>query len=792
MAAANPSISQIAITPNMVQGVSQQAPAQRRDSQCQSQFDCINSVLEGAVARPPGVLVKMFLGVDWSDAFFNETFHGPENYLTGVNGAGSPIAIDLADGTGCTITNTAGTYAYLTTGAQTPKDKLRALVVDDFTFITNRAMTVNLSGAVSPAIVNEAIVFIRATSLGATYTVNVQGNIATHVTSATVVDPTAAICADLVGKLNAIAGLTAQQFGSVFRVALATGAPFTITTSDGNGDDYMRAFNGSARSFDQLPAKAPTGTVLKVRGSNNTGLDDFYVVFVGSPSSGYWQETIAPSTQTTIAATTMPHALVCTAYRTFDYREPSWGTRVAGDGINNGKNPGFTGKVIQDLIYHQRRLGLLWYGGTVFSKTDNPYVFFPDTVEVELATAPVDVKVSGGSSMKGPPIIDFALQTAESLFLWAQKEQFRVSSGTQSFKQESVEVLPSMAYEYSPLAKPLPVGDFVFLSTDIGKYASMRALQMNANGFITGDTDLLSHAPKYVPYGIRELTASDTLRRVIMRGDGDKTRLFVFDYTYSGSQGWIQTAINSWRIPGGNILWASLYQNSLRLLQQRPEGVAYMTFDMSAQAVDSEAGATYLTRLDMRVAEYGVTGLTYTASVKQSSFILPYTPTGPDILVVTRTDKVGGYTRGRSFEVVSVTGNVVIVKGDITGYQFYVGQRITAERTASRFFVRGQTGSAPTDEIIINRYKVSMSNTAYSRLECTTAGETWMETFEGRVLGSPTGKTGAPSPQDVDIEIAVEAPSSDCTLRIVNDSFLPSAWQNESYDYDPVGWKGAK
>lgn len=790
---ANPSISQILTAPNMVQGVSQQAPAQRRDSQCQSQFDCINSVLEGAVSRPHGELVKMFMGIDWSDAFFNETFHGTENYLTGVRADGQPFAIDLSDGTGCTITNIPGNVNYLTAGTDVPKNKLRALVADDFTFIANRQKTVALLGTTSPAKINEIIIFVRASSLGAVYSIFIGAANVSHTTSSTVVEPTSAIASDLATKLIALGGLSVTLDGSIIRVRYTSGAPISVATSDGNGDDYMRAFNGTARSFDQLPAKSFPGTIIRVRGEDNTGLDDFYVVFIGDPATGYWQETLAPSTKTSLDATTMPVALVCTAFRTFEYRQLTWGTRVAGDGINTSKDPGFVGKVVQDMIYHQRRLGILWYGGTVFSKTDNPYVFFPDTVETELATAPVDVKVSSGSSNKGPPILDFALQTSESLFLWSQKEQFRVSSGTEPFKQESVECLPSMAYEYSPLAKPLPVGDFVFLSTDIGKWASLRALQLGSNGIITGDTDLLSHAPKYVPQGVRELTASDTLRRVVIRADGDKSKLFIFDYTYSSTDGWIQTAINTWRVPGGDILWISLYQNSLRVLQQRSEGVAYLIFDMSSEPVDDDEGATYLTRLDMRIAENAVTGLAYNSTTNTSTFTLPYTPTGPDVLVATRTDKVGGYSRGRSFPVTGVAGAVVSVQGDLTGYEFYVGQRITAERTASRFYIRTQQGSEPTDQIIINRYKVTMSNTAYSRIEATLlGGDMWSEVFEGRVLGTESAHTGAPDPQDADLEIGVESPSTDVTLRIINDSFLPSAWQNESYDYDPVGWKGAK
>jgi hypothetical protein len=135
---------------------------------------------------------------------------------------------------------------------------------------------------------------------------------------------------------------------------------------------------------------------------------------------------------------------------------------------------------------------------------------------------------------------------------------------------------------------------------------------------------------------------------------------------------------------------------------------------------------------------------------------------------------------------------VVTVDGDLTGSSFYAGQRITAERLESEFFIRSDNGAEPIDEITINRFKVNMAATAYTRIEVTNRGETVTQSFEGRVLGSPSAVTGTPAPQNVDLDIGVESKSTDVKIRLVNDHFLPSAWQNVAYDFDAVGWKGAK
>jgi hypothetical protein len=762
----------------------------------------VNSVLEGATARPEGDLVAMYAAANWDGAYFSETFHGTENYVCFVLPSGQAKAINLDTGAVCTVTDTSSGAAatYWATGAAPPKNKMRAQVVDDFTFITNKAVTPAMAnsptGAAAP---NEALVFVRATSFGTTYSVGVTttdgSNLsasAGRTTSATVVDPTATIASALAASIHGVNGYTCAVLGSIFIIARSDGRPFSINASDGNGDDYLRVFKDQVSSIDRLPLKGYPGFKIKVIGEKLNGDDNYWVQFAGDASTGYWQEVVAPAIKTTIDGTTMPHVMVCTNLNTFEVRKPIWGTRIAGDGVDTAKDPGFIGKPIVDVTYYQRRLGMIWQGGSVFSKTDNPYSFFPDTVQTVLATAPIDTKVAGGSR-KGPPILDFAMQFNESIYLWSQKEQFRVESGTEPFKQDTVEVKAAMAYEYAPLSKPAPVGSFLFMGVDVGKWATMKVLQF-ANGKGAGDTDVLAHAPKYIPKGIREITSNDSLRTIFVQTDGKRTSLYLFNWTYSGSDGFIQTAINEWRIPGGNILWCSQNGNMLRVLQQRPEGVALLSFNLSPQLTDDDAGALYRTRLDIRCTEAQVTGLAYNATTKTSSFTLPYTPTGTDVnplRLALRVDNAT-YSRGREYKIISVVGAVVTVQGNLVGSFFYIGQQINAERTESRFFIRSDNGPEPVDEITVNRYKVSMDNTAYTRIEMTHRGEVSTQSFEGRVLGSPSGVTGTPAPQDTTLDIAIEAKSSDFSIRLVNDHFLPSSWQNVSWDFDAVGWKGAK
>lgn len=795
MASQKPSISSIQSVANLIQGVSQQATQQRRDAQAEEQFDCFNSAADGCVARPHFDVIRVYPGRDLTESLFSEATYETESYVTGVDGSGVPFAFDLDTGAPSTITNAAPNYDYLTAGSQTPQDKLRAQVVDDFTFIANRDVTVEMEATTSPALPNEALVFIRASNFNTIYTLSLGGTGVTpfssfYNTHPTDVTSTAVIAQNLAAGIDGVNGFTCEQFGSTLIVRRAGGGDFTIFSADGNGDEYMQVFKGACSSFNKLPARATTGFTIKVGGEERTGNDDAYFKFTSSQVSGVWQETVGPNVKTTLKASTMPHALVNTGTGTFEFRQLAWSTRVAGDDVT-AKVPEFVGKAVRDLTYYNRRLGIIHRGGTVFSKTDAPFTFFVDTVQTVLATAPIDTKAVGGSKKKGSPVLDFAVLVAESLFVWAQKTQFRIDSGQDPFKQDTIDTKTASAYEYSPKAYPLDLAAFLFTATDVGAWASLRAI-MFQNGKVAGDVDVSSHITKYIPSGVRLLTGSDTLRCIFVQSDGGPDNLILFNYTWDGQQ-FIQSAFNTWRLPGGQVLWASLDQNVLRVLQQRPEGAALLKANLTPKAVDATPGAGYMTRLDLRVSQADVTGLAYNAGTGNTSFTLPYTPTGPAVKVVLAVD-TADHTRGREFEVVSVVGPVVTVKGNITGSQFYVGQQIRAERLESEFFIRGDKGPEATDRLTVNRVKLEVSDTGYTRIEVKAASNSEAKEYplKPRVIGTSGSTLGTPGLTTGSVDAPVGNLSSEVSIRLVNDSFLPSTWQSISYDFDAVGWKGAK
>lgn len=810
---------QTQLVANLVQGVSQQAEQQRRDTQCEAQWDCFNSPSEGAQARPCSEVVKVWLGRDLTGAYFSEIVRDAENYLTGVHDA-AMFSINLDSGAEGTISGNTNADGYLSLPAGvSPKDAFRSVVVEDTTFLLNRYVKPDMDhGVKSAPRYPEALLFCRAGGPDIGFTVTITGkngntsnalsqyetpssnNNSSYVRGSTlwVLDHLVSGGSQGAGAqsgypdpapaLNGQNGYTVTRSGSVAKVTRADHGDFDITTTDGNGDDYLYAFKEVAQKFSRLPAHGFDGMVLEVKADDRAKGSGYFVKFEGPTATGAWGEVVAPNTETTLQKSLMPHTMVNQGLDTFAYSSKDWSTRICGDGIETAKDPGFVGKFCRDIAYHENRLLVLYTGGAVWSKSRFPYTYFPDTAQAALAEAPVDVTLVPGQTTRGASEMDFAVQIDESLFLWSPKAQFRVTSGQDNFKQDSVAANPSTAYLYSRVCDPLAVGQFLYFPADVGPHSSLRSVQFY-QGKANGDITVTNHVQDYLASGIRYLTASDTLGVMFLVSDNDPTVLYVYNFLFSKDE-YLQSAWNKWRIPGGNILWASINDNELRVLQQRAEGLALLKFNLTPKAVDPIAGAEYATRLDVRVDETQVSSASYNAGDNTYSFTLPYAPAdgSPELRVITRESKDGGYSRGREFPVVSVVGRVATVTGDLTGYKFYAGHRIRSERTESRFFIRNQDGIVPTDRLTIADFTVQFAQTGYTRIEVAFPNkDTKSYAWEARTKGLPESQAGTPTNGTGSLTAPVKELAENATITLVNDSFLPSKWQSASYQYTAVG-----
>jgi hypothetical protein len=845
--------------PNMVQGVSQQSPQQRRDTQAEAQFDCINSPINGCEARPGLDLIKLLTDKEYAGAFFHEIRRGTdEHYLVVISPGGECEAYDLKTGLAANIDLQTGAETYITTTGL-PRDVLTACTLEDTTFICNREKiplmsTTNKSAAAE----NAALVHWKAGGYLITYQLTIRiptfdpdpGTIsgkAYHwtyqtpdnstaangqyittnrvaatfyraLTGGAAVVPTSGDDADdwegtgpaATGETTGVTGaITATSLGfnvalngNVIKIWRDDDVVWSIDTADGVGDTYMRAFKAAdgAQAFSDLPRNAFSDFVVKIRGSEKNTDDDYYVRYHSENGKrGIWQECPKPGISVGFNDTLMPFILVNTDTNEFELKKAPWGERVSGDAENTSKDPGFIGKRIQDMFYDNNRLAIMWEGGVVWSKTNNPYVYFPSSAQTILATDPVDILVGGGRFIVQ---LRKAVQMDEATFLWSQKKQFRVTSGQEPFKQDTVESKPNTSFEFSEVVDPLPVAESLYFVNEPGRYATMRDLTIQ-EGKPRGSTEVTGHIKKYIPSGVRCISASDILGLMFLSTDGDKKNLWVYNFLIGDNdQGVItrlQSAWNIWRLPNsGDVLWHTISSNLLYVVVQRPEGVALLKADLSVDLVDAETGAEYLTRLDYRVRDdfADIVAKTYSPEDNKTIITLPwdltecagtYDALDPALwpVFVAQREAEGDIPRGKVWPLEQVVGNQIIVTGDCSETPLYIGYRIRAERTETTLYLRSQGQLTPVDRLQVMNYIVTYSKTGYFRIEVEEPHRTapWTYIMGGRVFGDPANLIGAYPLDEGQHKVPVKAQNTECTITLINDSFLPSRWQTAEYQY---------
>lgn len=814
---------------NLVQGVSQQAAQQRRDSQHEAQFDCFNSPKDGCASRNSLEFISR-IAAQHPGAFWYEIFRGVSEHYLALLDQGEVKVFNLEDGAACTVTDVSGAgYRALVGTGLTDRDNWVGQTVDDFTYFANKTRKPAMAGTLSPTRPTEAMFFVKGSGYLAQYIIQLTYLGLTHRWAYRTPDNSVAANGQYIGTEKVAAALATAMNGGVLpggpgvgaggdgdpgggsgsgvtssivstgalpagfeielngnliRIWRDDGADFEVSMSDSVGDTFTEAFKDTARSFTVLPKSGFVGFTLKVSGLKNDQADDFYVRYTAADNGGgVWQETVGPGVPTTIDPDTMPHALVNTGLNAFEWRRLSWSTRIAGD-EDSAKDPRFIGRRIEDLFYNKKRLGILTEGACEWSKSQNPYTFFPDTVQTILASAPISIDISTGGAIA---LARKTIEVDEALYIWAQGVQFRVDAAqNEVFKQEAVEAPVSTFYEFAELANFGRAGTALYFATEPEEWVTLRQLVFQ-NTRPQGDVDVTAHVSEFIPAGVRRLSTSDTLRCLMVQTDGASNTLFLYNYLLQ-ERNIVQSAWNPWRLPSGTILWSSIYKASLFVALQRADGVHLLRCSLRASTVDP--GGEYHTTADLRVDESRVT-LAHDPLSDETEITLPYALTEDisKLRVVCRTSG-GGSVRGRHFQVLrkEAGGTVLVVQGDLTDLEFYVGIVRRAEAVLSEFFLRDENGVIDTDGLTVTSVRIYHDKTVAYRVEADIgAGRTYVSEMEGRTIDNFTGiLDNPPGALRGTLDVSVNAPSHRAKITLINDSVFPSRWQSAVFSYAAV------
>lgn len=651
------------VYPTLIQGVSQQAKQQRRDSQCEEQVNCVNSIVSGVEARNGGKILHHAFGLDAKDAFFYRIRRGKDEQYIVIIKPNNLMVYNLLTGQPCTVTFPDG-YGYLNlvrypapffTQEPDPtaraKDSFTAVSLQDATIIANKTWLPNADGTPStfaPTRPPEACFYFRAGAYSTKYSIAVRFNNTTYKWSYETPDNSTSgnaeyitttqlaatfframggvgvgfnasgeglIAAEHPGHTSGVSApsqtLTSLGFnividGNVVRIWRNDNQSFRLSVTDGQGGRQLIGFQQSIENFSDLPKSCFEGYIVRVTGSDRTRDDDYFVRFAGKTGSdGLWLECPAPGVGTALASHTMPHILQNEAPNVFSFKRITWGRRVAGDGVTTALDPSFLGQNIKELFYDRGRLGILTEGSLVWSRNKQPFVFFPDTVQTTLATDPVDLEVS----YKEIVLLQRFVAASGSRMVWADGIQFSLTTNEQTFKQETAEAVPMAEFEFSNAAPPLSVGQLLFFGVDHGDFTSIMDVVVD-RGRLLNDNTTTAHVPRYLPGGFRFMAASASLSMLIAHCSAAPNVVWVYQWLFT-DEGRVQAAWSKWDFPPtSEILWYGFTSSTLHVLVQRPTGLLIEEHDLSYLGRDSNRPLRF--RLDHSFDSTQVTNMTYT------------------------------------------------------------------------------------------------------------------------------------------------------------------------------------
>jgi hypothetical protein len=559
--------------PNLANGVSQQAPSVRLNSQAEEQVNAFSSIISGLRKRPPSQhLATLVSNAQANGNFFIHTINRDitERYI--VIADNTSLKVFGFDGTEYSVSTPSG-YSYLATG--NPFTDFKSVTIADFTFILNKSISTSVIASTSTPAHPEAIVHVKQGNYAQDYKVFIDNtqrasyttsdtnkadlktnNIATQLTS------------QLISNLGSVYTIT--RYGSAIRIQRTDGNDFTLRTEDSFGNAALIGSKGSVQRFSELPRRAFNGVKMKVIGDETSEADNYYVEYVADDTAeGIWKESIAEGADSTINAATMPWKLVRNANGTFTFSPNEWISRSVGDEIS-ASDPSFIGKKLNDIFFHRNRLGVIADENVIFSRSGEYFSFYPETVTTVLATDPIDVAVSHTKVS----ILRHAIPFNETLLLFSDQTQFMLSAGD-SLTPETVSINQTTEYESSLQAEPVGAGEYVYFATNREDFAGVREFFVQADTASNIALDATLNVPRYIKGKATSLVTNTNEDMLFVLTDGVHTVPTAYVYKYLRRDGQaLQMSWSKWEFPySDRILNLSVIESTAFWVLQRGSSI---------------------------------------------------------------------------------------------------------------------------------------------------------------------------------------------------------------------------
>lgn len=761
--------------PNLINGVSQQPPSLRLNTQAELQENGLSSVVSGLSKRPSSQHIADLGVISNLDKAFIHTIRRDENefYSLVVDTAGAIRVFDK-DGVSKTVTNNAPTYL---SGLTNPNEELSAVSIADATFIINKNTVVAKAATLSPSRNPEALVYVKQADYASTYRLKITKGASTSTVEFATKSSTQAstgdtqnaergASTDLIAQnldtfsgsgvsttyyqniinASAVTGITITRYGSVLHIQSTDATNFQVEVGDSHGGDHLKVFKDETPDFKQLPVEGPNDFVLQVSGDNQKAQDDYYVKF----TNGVWKETVAPNIEIALDPATLPHKLSKLISGDFEFNPVSYAERKVGDDDTN-PFPSFVGFKLADIFFHKNRLGVLADENVIFSSAGEflNFDFFRKSTLTIIDSDPIDVAVSSNKVS----ILKHAVPFNEALLLFSDLTQFKVT-GDPVLTPETINVSNTTEFETSLRAKPAAAGKYVYFASKRGAWSGMWEYFVDTDTDTNDATEISSHIPEYLNGEIINIQASSNEDMILAQTNNDPTALYLYRYYWSGREK-LQASWSRW-VFGGDVVSMSFNRADIYILIKRGTNLFLERINLSVDDATSYTTGNFSLHLDRRVMlETG--GLT----------AVPYTDANTIYI--------------------DQTGKVILV-GDVAAKlanseKVFAGVPFTFKYEFSEPVMKQDNKAITTGQLQLRNYAVVYNNTGFFKVVLRPLKrQVYTRTFTGRVVGSSANLLNVAAIESGTYRFGVMGKSSKTSITLESDSHLPCVFQSAEWE----------
>ena len=595
--------------PNLINGVSQQSPTLRLESQGEEQENGLSDVVDGLKKRPPTEFLNSLQKITSypstapglyiahhsppvlepiaADEYTWHTYKrsDDEMYTVAVElEASSPIVIVYDQEGRLRYQSNVGSFegngygslinlvTHSTSGYLGNASKLKFTTVADATFIVNTDKTVGLPSSAQGSLPHNersALIYLKSVNYGRTYTVRINGT-GTSLANSVYTTPKqiTEVDTDDDQTINSDQLKTGTVIGSLRNFTTAGAGSITKDPLNGVGEPYFIVeANSSFGDFSikvtdddgGVNLKAFKGTAKSFTDLPNQCEDGFILGVVGDNQKKEddfyvkFEGTGGSGFWRECVAPNINNGIDASTmpHQLVQNADESFSFQPVGwDNRKCGDNdtnsfPSFIGNKITDIFFHRNRLGILSGENVIFSEASSYYNFFRTTVRSLLDSDPIDVAVSQNEVSD----LKAALPIQDNLLLFSALNQFTLSSA-QLLTPAEVTIEQSTRYESDLTSDPVGSGTSVFFATRNGDYGGVREFITKDDVEVKDALNITSHVPKYLKGRIRKMVTSpneDMLIALTDDGtDASRKECYVYKW-YDNGQERLQSSWSKWK-----------------------------------------------------------------------------------------------------------------------------------------------------------------------------------------------------------------------------------------------------